>query len=348
MSEIFEFLPPPKRDWDVRTVDPLVSVCVQTFQHKDFIRDCLDGILMQETSFPFEVLLHDDASDDGTSEICREYADKYPNIIRPFLLKENQFSKGVRPLVELQIPRARGRYVALCEGDDYWIDSQKLQTQVDLLERNPECSACAHRNHRLQGKCNLIASSSSELESRVTLKDLAWSYFFQTASLMFIKSKLNIPGEYKGVIRDVFLWMLLAEKGDIIVTGQVMSVYRIHEGGISSRLTSNEKIKSREFHQNKRIEYFQKQGNILVSLLLKRRLAYDLFEFAFSQLTKGRGILFLSALKKSFRYSKGVAQTRNTFDTCKVVARKVVGRGFIHRKRGADSSSVESKGLENY
>ena len=338
MSEIFEFLPPPKRDWDVRTVEPLVSVCVQTFQHKDFIRDCLDGILMQETSFPFEVLLHDDASDDGTSEICREYADKYPNIIRPFLLKENQFSKGVRPLVELQIPRARGRYVALCEGDDYWIDSQKLQTQVDLLERNPECSACAHRNHRLQGKCNLIASSSSELESRVTLKDLAWSCFFQTASLMFIKSKLNIPEEYKSVILDTFLWMLLAEQGDIVVSGQAMSVYRIHEGGIWSKLTAHEKIQTREFYQNRRIEYFQKQGNVLVSLSLRRRLAYDFFEFAFSQLRKGRAVLFFLGLKRSFRYSKGAAQTKKTFDACKVVAKKVIGRNFITllcRKRRA-------------
>jgi len=122
----------------------LVSICTITYNHAKFIRQALDGFLMQETNFPFEVLIHDDASTDGTADIIREYAEKYPDIIKPIFQKENQYSKGVQISLTYNFPRVKGKYVALCEGDDYWTDPRKLQTQVDFLEANPEFSMCFH------------------------------------------------------------------------------------------------------------------------------------------------------------------------------------------------------------
>ncbi len=116
---------------------PLVSICCITFNQKAYIKDCIDGFLMQKTNFNFEILIHDDASTDGTQEIISEYELKYPNLIKAILQLENQYSKGIKPLVKYIFPIAQGKYIALCEGDDYWTDPFKLQKQVDFLETNP-------------------------------------------------------------------------------------------------------------------------------------------------------------------------------------------------------------------
>ena len=117
----------------------LVSICSITYNHAPYIRQCLDGFLMQKTNFPVEVIINDDCSTDGTTEIIREYAEKYPDIIKPIFHEENQYQKGVRGMFQRFVfPKARGKYIALCEGDDYWTDPLKLQKQVDFLEANPE------------------------------------------------------------------------------------------------------------------------------------------------------------------------------------------------------------------
>lgn len=123
-------------------MEPLVSISCITYNHAPYIKQCLDGFLMQKTTFSFEVLIHDDASTDGTTEIIKDYAQKYPDIIKPLYEEENQWIKGRRGSAEFNFPRARGKYIALCEGDDYWIDENKLQMQVDFLENNPEYGMC--------------------------------------------------------------------------------------------------------------------------------------------------------------------------------------------------------------
>ena len=95
--------------------------------------------MVQKTNFPIEILIHDDASTDGTADIIREYEAQYPDIIKPIYQTENQYSKGINPGFEFLFPRARGKYIALCEGDDYWTDTLKLQKQVEFLEGNKEC-----------------------------------------------------------------------------------------------------------------------------------------------------------------------------------------------------------------
>ena len=115
---------------------PLVSICCLTYNHEPYIRDCLEGFVMQQTNFIFEVLIHDDASTDNTAAIIREYEVKYPSIIKPIYQTENQYSKGVKVTSVYNFPRVKGQYVAMCEGDDYWTDPLKLQKQVDFLENN--------------------------------------------------------------------------------------------------------------------------------------------------------------------------------------------------------------------
>lgn len=101
---------------------PLVSVCCLAYNHAPYIRKALDGILMQKTSFLFEVIIHDDVSTDGTIDIIKEYAEQYPDIIKPIFEEENQFSKNVPINLNILYPRARGKYIATCECDDYWTD----------------------------------------------------------------------------------------------------------------------------------------------------------------------------------------------------------------------------------
>src|SRR5690606_3288059 len=110
-----------------------------TFNHEKFICKCLEGFLMQNTTFSFEILILDDASTDGTAAVIREYELKYPDIIKPIYQRENQYSKGIRGMnVKFNFNRAQGKYIALCEGDDYWTDPSKLQKQIDFLEANNE------------------------------------------------------------------------------------------------------------------------------------------------------------------------------------------------------------------
>lgn len=129
--------------------NPLVSICVQAYQHRSYIEECLDGILMQQTSFSFEILLGEDSSSDGTTEICIQYAEKYPDKIRLFLhhrennIKINGNFTGRFNLL-YNLFSARGKYIAICEGDDYWTDPLKLEKQIKAFDRYPEANICSH------------------------------------------------------------------------------------------------------------------------------------------------------------------------------------------------------------
>lgn len=115
--------------------EPLVSICCITYNHAPYIRQCLEGFLIQKTTFPFEILIHDDASTDGTADIIREYEARYPHLIKPIYQVENQYSKGTKISSTYNYPRAKGKYIALCEGDDYWTDPLKLQNKFILWKR---------------------------------------------------------------------------------------------------------------------------------------------------------------------------------------------------------------------
>lgn len=116
----------------------LVSVLCPTYNQAPFIRQCLDSVLTQQTTFRYEILINDDCSTDGTTKIVQEYANKYSSLIRLFLHDQNQFTQGVDIIRDILLPEAKGKYIAICEGDDYWINPNKLQHQADLMEQEPE------------------------------------------------------------------------------------------------------------------------------------------------------------------------------------------------------------------
>jgi len=134
---------------------PLVTVCCLTYNHADYIVQTLDGILNQKTTFPYEVIVHDDASTDGTSDIIRRYEKKYPDIVVPIIQTENQFFK-YNLAKQYVNPKARGKYIAICEGDDYWTDTTKLQKQVEYMEAHPECTMTFHAIEQLNSDGSVI------------------------------------------------------------------------------------------------------------------------------------------------------------------------------------------------
>ncbi|MDE6480072.1 MAG: glycosyltransferase, partial [Muribaculaceae bacterium] len=140
-----------------REKNPLVVISCTTYNHEQYIRDALEGFVMQKTNFPFVAIVHDDASTDGTAEILRKYVEKYPDIILPIYEKENQYSKkdgSIVRIMNLAREITGAKYIALCEGDDYWTDPLKLQKQVDFLERNPDFGMCYTKTRYYYQDCN--------------------------------------------------------------------------------------------------------------------------------------------------------------------------------------------------
>jgi hypothetical protein len=215
---------------------PVVSILCSTFQHAAFIEDAIRGFLGQETDFPFEVLIRDDASADGTSDIVRDYAHRYPSIIRAVLETKNGWP-DIRPMQVLR-PLARGRFIAPCEGDDYWLDPRKLMLQVDHLTRTPNAVVSHHQSLIVQGGVitSLERLASSE-QIDLDAQSLRRGGRLLTNTLLYrhgvIPQNPYVRGRYPSGIK--FLRVAFGLVGDSVYTREVKpAVYRRHDGGISS------------------------------------------------------------------------------------------------------------------
>ena len=235
----------------------LVSISCLTYNHAPFIRDCLEGFLIQKTTFKYEVLIHDDASNDGTKEIIEEYQLKYPDIIFPIYQKENQFSKGYRGFNQkYNYPRSRGKYIALCEGDDYWTDPLKLQKQVDFLEVNSDCSLCFHASKSIRnndpGDFILKRPKTIPQTNKFEMKDaiLGGGGFMATNSMLFHREYIQDRPEWmdKTPVGDAPLMLLLASKGKIGYIDEVMSVYRIMSSSTSWSARMQDRTRRKSHH----------------------------------------------------------------------------------------------------
>ncbi|HRP60108.1 MAG TPA: glycosyltransferase [Vicingus sp.] len=225
----------------------LISICIATYNHNNYITKCLEGILIQQTNFNFEILLGEDASTDGTREICIEYAKKYPDKIRLFLHhQENNISVNGSPTGRFNflynLYSAKGKYIALCEGDDYWTDPYKLQKQVDFLEANDDVNICFTRALLLKnGKEELQEIPSSFEKKDFNYIELIRHHnFISTASVMFKKPEpLNFPEWfYKVPFGDLGLYKLVSNNKKIHCINEVMTVYRIHDSGVWSGINA--------------------------------------------------------------------------------------------------------------
>ena len=210
----------------------MVSVVCTTYNHEKYIRQCLDGFVAQNTSFLFEILIHDDASTDKTADIIREYEIKYPGLFRTIYQKENQYSKHINILARYIFPYVRGKYVAYCEGDDYWCDPFKLQKQYDYMEEHPDCSLCVHNTRVINED-----GSFSNSWLNYTLHDLDYSIDdiirsrgsgFHTSSFFYRSLYLELPNQFfiEGV-GDYNRAIYLSSKGNVHYICETMSCYRI-------------------------------------------------------------------------------------------------------------------------
>ena len=291
----------------------LVSICCITYNHEPYIRDAIEGFLMQKTDFPFEVLIHDDASTDGTADIIREYETKYPDIIKPIYQTENQYSKGIKISATYNYPRAKGKYIALCEGDDYWIDPYKLQKQVDFLEAHEECVLTCHR-YKIFNHENNIWSDDNLDKLFIKSQD---GFFFdyslnlktwltKTLTMVFRTNALDKFLKYAGKTRDTVLVYFLMKKGIGYCFNDIMGVYRLNNGGVCGKQPLNKKIHDAYFvlkdlylyDKNKITKkmYFDKYFSMFFiskgNILFKEKFEIDKFIslFYFSIIKAGRFI----------------------------------------------------------
>lgn len=213
---------------------PLVSICCLAYNHEAYIKKCLDGFLMQKTDFKFEILIHDDASTDQTANIIRAYERDYPDIVKPIYQSENQYSKGIRVTPKYNISRAEGKYIAMCEGDDYWTDPSKLQKQVDFLESHDDYVVSWTNYKTFNGK-DVIDNHFNFSESLRTIdfNTIFRPYCTLTLTVVFKKSALELSQIEKfKFFKDNTLYALLLKNGKGIFMDFETAVYRQHEGGV--------------------------------------------------------------------------------------------------------------------
>ncbi len=282
---------------------PLVSISCLTYNHVNYIKETLDSFLMQKTNFEFEVLIHDDASTDGTEEIIREYTKKHPSIFKPLYEEVNQWSLGRRGSSVFNFPRAKGKYVALCEGDDYWTDPLKLQKQVDLMEKHDHASMCVAINKRFYPDDNkfekdkLYESNNSPF---VYFEDLK-HYYFHTSTYLIRKSALDyiLQNFFDLLYGDTSVRLLLISRGPFVVLNDYVSVYRLSGEGAWTSESDYKKLlfhynlyhkfrkyfiaEQRPFHLKSELKaiqkilaYHKKQKNIKQSLIWKFKYLYFL------------------------------------------------------------------------
>lgn len=211
----------------------LVSIKCLAYNHEPYIRECLEGFVMQKTNFRFEAIVHDDASTDGTADIIREYAEKYPDIIKPIFETENQYSKHDGSLGRIMNEACTGKYIAMCEGDDYWTDPLKLQKQVDFLEEHEDYSLCC-------SKAKVFVQEKLAFEGEKGSRDCeaydsiirgyndinTASAVFNNAMYLRCRSELEsfLPSELR---IDTAIWYWFARNGKIKFFDDCLSVYRV-------------------------------------------------------------------------------------------------------------------------
>lgn len=214
------------------------SVCCITYNHEKYIAQALDGFFLQQTDFDFEIVIADDASRDGTRSIIESYMQRYPGRINYI---RNEPNMGVMPNFTQALKACRGEYVAICEGDDYWTDPNKLQIQSDLLDSKPGISFCFHKAevYNETEKRVVRVTNENQQQTEFTTSDLIEKgWFIMTASIMFRNSAFNIPEWFSSLkYGDHPLQLLCSLNGNARFIDRTMSVYRVHNTGITNNFS---------------------------------------------------------------------------------------------------------------
>lgn len=236
--------------------DISVAVVCLSYNQEKYIIKTLEGFVSQKCNFSFEVIVHDDASTDNTAEIIREYAEKYPDIIKPVFQQENQHSKGIAITREIIAPLLKGKYIAFCEGDDYWCDPNKLQKQYDMMECNPDCSICFHKVQKIFDNGESIVGDvfpqkrfgvmGGKYTPEMLFDKLCAALpGFQTSSYFMRRDVLdlfvpnNIEFCQKSPVGDLRFVLLAMTCGNAYYIDETMSCYRTNSVGSWTRMNLN-------------------------------------------------------------------------------------------------------------
>lgn len=296
-----------------------ISIIILTYQHVDFIETCLENVLNQQTTYSYEILIGEDESTDGTREKCIQYAEKYPTKIKLFLRSRkdviyvNGAPTGKYNFIEC-LKSAKGKYIAYCEGDDYWIDPFKLQKQMTFLERHSDYTLCATRFQKLNEETSKIHNENDTFFHKtnryeLTIENFLNPYLLSTNTILF-KNIINFDKIPLKGFKDVFLFALLLEKGKGIILNEFTSIYRIHKGGVWSLIEKKKKL------QNNCLTAFEMHKYFKVPSITK--FAYFSLKEYINLLSKSRenkktlGILLIKYLKvsKDFLTKKQRSQLR--------------------------------------
>lgn len=214
----------------------ILSIVCHTYNHENYIEQTITSFLNQKTSFPFEIIIHDDASTDKTKQIIEKYQEKYPNIIKTIFQTENKYIKNINIWSEYTFPKCHGKYIAICEGDDYWSDAYKLQKQVDFLEKNTNYVVCwtdylsfngaDYKENNFNFKTDVVTIDYDTIFNPYCTLSLT-TVFKKEAMDISLLSRLKY-------FKDNSLYIILLNKGDGAFLNFKSSIYRIHEGGVYS------------------------------------------------------------------------------------------------------------------
>ncbi len=237
-------------------VTPHVSVLCAAYNHEKYIRQTLESIVSQKTDFPFEVIVHDDASTDGTTAIIREFEKNYPHVIKPTYQTENQYSKRSSITLNHMLPKARGKYIAFCEGDDYWTDESKLQRQYEYMQANADCPLVAHETMRIFEDGRYMSRFSSHDFSAPDACFLSADEViggvndFHTSSLFIRREFFERNMDFLKTVPalDYVIKIVCATDmtGKVYVIPRVMSAYRMSAEGSWSRRIRDDATKYRQ------------------------------------------------------------------------------------------------------
>lgn len=289
----------------------MVTIRCLVYNHEPYLRQCLDGFVMQKTNFRFEAIVHDDASTDGSADIIREYAAKYPDIIKPIIEAENQYSKRDGSLGRIMNAHTHGKYVALCEGDDYWIDPLKLQKQVDFLEKNPEYSMCFGRAREHFDDICKEEQIFSLIEDRdYGAVEIFEKWIVATATVVYrkevLKSKIyteQIFGNKNLIYGDIPLFLCCSVCGKVRGLNDVFSVYNRHSGGVTRIHKSSKVLEKRMYH----VMEMKKIFSPLLDSSSKKLICYygclSFLKSFFERGTKIKFSLLVDSMKISLLYT---------------------------------------------
>ena len=220
--------------------DIVVSIWCLAYNHEKYIRTALEGFVMQKTNFKYEIIIHDDASTDRTTEIIKEYELKYPDIIKPIYSKENKYSKGADRIHSELLKKSNGRYIAYCEGDDYWIDENKLQTQVNILESNNDVVLCTHKVECVKENDDVLGKFIPNFNSKEKINQNNFAkiifnkntYPFHTCSYL-LKREVLLSEIFQNLMHaqhynaDMWIMLTTLSLGNVYYIDKVMSRRRM-------------------------------------------------------------------------------------------------------------------------